>query len=296
MSDPPAPRAQPPSIERVVVPLDAASENRDAIEIAARLAAHAKAPLHGVFVEDEDLLHLAQLPFVRHVSLGAGAESLSTKSVERQLRAAAERAREELAAAARRHRIDWSFEIVRAPAGGSFVAVTERDLVVAGALSRPIGGHFRVEWRWWSAVASVPGPLLLTRRGRPAPRDASSHEDPKEAGGAVLALLRDRGEGSARLLAVAARLAEAASGALTVLCPPALAGEKGFEAWLAERLEPFSVPLQIALLPAEPGELERRLVELGCRLLAVPADAAEGRPDRLRELFDRLACDILVVR
>ena len=44
------------AIERVVVTLDAASENRAAIETAARLAARAKAPLHGIFVEDEDLL------------------------------------------------------------------------------------------------------------------------------------------------------------------------------------------------------------------------------------------------
>ena len=49
-------------IERVVVPLDAAAENRTAIETAARLAARAKVPLHGIFVEDEELLHLARLP------------------------------------------------------------------------------------------------------------------------------------------------------------------------------------------------------------------------------------------
>ena len=42
-------------IERIVVQFDATSETRGAIALATRLAAHAKAQLHGVFIEDEDL-------------------------------------------------------------------------------------------------------------------------------------------------------------------------------------------------------------------------------------------------
>lgn len=269
------------SIARVVVPLDAASENREAIATAARLAAHAKVPLHGVFVEDEELVQLARLPFVRQVAPGAEGEPLSVEMVERQLRAAAERARKELAAAAARHRIAWSFEVVRRAGGPLLVAAGERDLVVTGALSRPVGGHFRVEWRGWSAIASVPGPLLLARGGW----------DPS---GSVLAVLHDQGPGSARLLDAAAQLASAAGGALTVICPPELAKTKGFEVWLAERIAPYSVRLQIEVAPAEPADLDRRLLALGCRVLAVHSGDGE-RSERLRALFARLACDILVV-
>ena len=59
-------------IERVVVPLDAASETATAIDTAARLAARWQVPLHGVFIEDEELIGLAGLPFARQVTLGAG--------------------------------------------------------------------------------------------------------------------------------------------------------------------------------------------------------------------------------
>ena len=62
-------------IERVVVALDAVSENRATIDTAARLAARWRARLHGVFVEDDDLLRLANLPFARQVSLGVGVEN-----------------------------------------------------------------------------------------------------------------------------------------------------------------------------------------------------------------------------
>ena len=42
-----------------------------AIDTAARLAARWRVPLHGVFIEDEELIGLAGLPFARQVTLGA---------------------------------------------------------------------------------------------------------------------------------------------------------------------------------------------------------------------------------
>ncbi|HJU18729.1 MAG TPA: Lon-insertion domain-containing protein [Stellaceae bacterium] len=269
-------------IERVVVPFDAASDTHNAIAAAVRLAAHAKARLHGVFIEDEDLLHLADLPFARHVTWAAGSAPLSDQEIARQLRGAAARVRQELEAAARRNRVEWSFEVLRLAADAPLAAATERDLVVAGALTRPIGRHFRTEWRWWSSVEQVPGSLLLA-------------QSDWNAGGSVVAVLRDRGPGSARLVEMAARLAEAAAGTLTVICPPQLAGEPGFAAWIAEQAGSYSVPLQIEGAPAAPAELDRRLAEFHCRMLVVSA-GAEGRSARLRELFTRFACDILVVR
>ena len=59
-------------IRRVVVSVDAASETRIAIDTAARLAVRWGVPLHGVFIEDEELIGLAGLPFARQVTLGIG--------------------------------------------------------------------------------------------------------------------------------------------------------------------------------------------------------------------------------
>ena len=93
------------TIARVVVALDATSENRAAIDTAVRLAERWKLPLHAVFIEDDDLLRLAVLPFARQVSLGFGAEALTTAHAQGQLRAYAEQARRELLAAAQRHHV-----------------------------------------------------------------------------------------------------------------------------------------------------------------------------------------------
>jgi nucleotide-binding universal stress UspA family protein len=265
------------SIERVVVPLDAASESLVAVETAARLAAHAKAPLHGIFVEDEELLHLASLPFTRQFTLGAVAEPLTSEHVELHLRIAAERVRRELFLAAQRHGVTASFEIVRGASASALSGASERDLVVAGALTRPIAGHFRVECRWWSSLEATPGPFLLARRAW-------------NTRGSVIMLLDDRSAASSRLLAAAAQIAQSGDSVLTVIYPPEAAGT-GFETWIADRLADRPVRLQVEVAPAEPAALRQRIDELDCRLLAIEAGAAV-----VRDLVERYACDILIVR
>ena len=268
-------------IERVVILLDAASEHDTAIETAARLAAHAKVSLHGLFIEDEDLLHLANLPFARQMTLGAQAEKLTSEHVELHLRIAAQRAHRELFAAATRHRVTCSFEVLRGRSESALAAVSERDLVVIGALTRPIAGYFRVESRWWSSIDAMPGPFLLARHAW-------------SASGAVVTLLDDRSAASLRLLEAAAQIAQAADRMLTVICPPEVTGS-GFEAWIADHLAEHPVRPQVEVVPPEPAVLRQRIGELDCRLLAIEAGAAAGRGDRLRDLVELFGCDILIV-
>jgi nucleotide-binding universal stress UspA family protein len=271
------------AIDRVIVPLDAASENRAAIETAARLAARVKAPLHGVFVEDEELLRGAALSFTRQVILGVGIQPFTLEDTELHLKAAAETARRELVAAARRHRIECSFEVVRGAAETALSGASKRDLVVAGALARPVAGHFRLECRWWSSIDIVPGPLLLARHRA-------------EAAGSVVALLDERGPTSARLLATAAHLAEAGDGRLSVIATAALADVADFNDWLGEQLAGFRVRLLVEVASGEPAALRRRIGELGCRLLAVEAGSVDRGAARLREFAESFACEILIVR
>lgn len=270
------------AIERVLVPLDAASDNRVAIDTGVRLAARAKAPLHGIFVEDEDLLHMAALPFARQVSLGVGAETLTRAQIELHLKAAAERARRDLAAAAKRHHVRATFEVARGASERVLAGASERDLVVMGGETRPIGQHFRMACRWWAAVEVTPGPFLLVRH------DLS-------AGGMVVALVRESTAASRRLVEAAAQIAAAADGALTVICPPALAGSPDFEAWLTQGIGHLRLHLQVEIAPQEVAALRERLAELGCHMLAVEADEGESRCEQVRELLDHFACDILTV-
>ena len=268
-------------IERIIVALDAASENRTAIGAAVRLAARWKAHLHGVFVEDDDLIRLANLPFARQVTLGLGVESLSLQQAERQLRVFAERARRDLAASAKRHGVEWSFEIARGP-GPHDVMASSGDFLVAGTTTRPVGGHFRVDCRWWTISEPGPSTYLL------AHREGDAH-------GTVAALVLGREASSERLLAAAVRLAEANNARLVVLCLPSLVKAPGFKAWLDAPLAGHAVEVDLELMP-ERAMLHRRITELRCRLVAIEAAADEAHPDRLRDMVAKMACDVLLVR
>ena len=265
-------------IERVVVPLDAATENGTAIETAARLAAQAGARLHAIFIEDEELLHVAALPFTRQLAPGVGPRPFTVEDTELHLKAAAERLRRELASAARRHGVEASFEIVRGGFETVVSGISGEDLIVASGVVRPIAGHFRVECRWWSSMEVTPAPFLLAR-----------HEP--GVGGPVVMLLEDRSPASARLLAAAAHVADA--GEMIVICPRAVADAADLDDWLAAQLAGYRVRLRVEAAPDEPQALRGRIAELGCRLVAVEAKAGAAG---LRGFVERFACDVLIVR
>jgi hypothetical protein len=269
-------------IKRVVVPLDAASEIGTAIDTAARLAARWRIPLHGVFIEDEELIGLAGLPFARQVTLGSGLAPLTKNHVEDCFRAFAERLRRELAAAADRHGVRWSFEVGRGLlATGALCG--EDDFVVIGAVTRPIGGHFRIASRCWLWTATITRPFLLAKREW-------------ESGGSVFTLLRRRGPRSARTLGLAAQIAAFGGSSLAVAGTSDLAGSDDFAAWVAGLLEGRSLNLQTEPLAPEPAALRQRIIDLDCRLLVLEASEHDTGPDDLRELAEQLACDVLIIR
>ena len=268
-------------IKRVIVPLDAACETRNAVDTAVRLAARWKVPLHGIFIEDEELIGFAGLPFARQVTL-AGLEPLTKDHIEDHFRAFAERSQRELAAAAARHSVEWSFEVVRGPLAAAALG-GEHDFVVAGVATRPVSGHFRVASRWWSLMATTAHPFLLAKRQW-------------ETGGSVFAFLRRPGKQSARVLEIAAQIAGISNATLTVAGPPDLAGTDDFAAWVSRLLEGHSVSLQTEPAAAEPAALRQRIIELNCRLLVLEASPGEAPPEELREFLEPLACDLLVVR
>ncbi|MGE0258627.1 MAG: hypothetical protein AB7T18_07720 [Alphaproteobacteria bacterium] len=273
-------------IERLVVTLDAASESRTAIDTAVRLAARTGAALHALFVEDEDLLSLAGLPFARQVTIGGGAERLTSETVALQLRAAAERTRRELIGAARHHQVAWTFEIVRGADERRVAGASERDLMIAGGLDRPIAGPFRVAHRRWRRLETSAGPFLLARGRCMAAATAP---------GSVVTLLRGHDAGAARVFDMAAQIASATDSVLAVLCAPALANETGVEHWIAHRAAAHRVPVRVEAAPAEPATLHERLLQLDCRVVALDAGVLENNTSALAELVERFACDMLIV-
>jgi nucleotide-binding universal stress UspA family protein len=128
------------AFRRILVGLDASAASLDALAAAAALAGRLRADLAGLFVEDEDLIRLAGLPFAGVVRVPSGVrEALDRPQAEAELRALAARAREALERAASAHRVACTFRVARGRVVAEVLGAAEApDLLVLGA-----GGHRR---------------------------------------------------------------------------------------------------------------------------------------------------------
>ena len=124
--------------KRILVALDTSARGRAALEAAVRLAMTTSAELQGLFVEDEDLIRLASLPFACEVDLAsASPHRLQSVNMERALRAAAREAEQAFTNALQQHSLKWTFRIVRGTLiGASLAAADDVDTLVIGQQGR----------------------------------------------------------------------------------------------------------------------------------------------------------------
>ncbi len=154
-------------IRRILVALDASPHSIAALEAAAELAAHFQAELAGLFVQDVNLLRLAELPFAREVGFfSATRRRLDSRGLERQLRVRARQMRRRLTGLAEETRLQWSFQVARgAIASELLAAAAEADMIILGKA----GWSFRRPKRLGStarAMASqAPGLTLILQQG-----------------------------------------------------------------------------------------------------------------------------------
>lgn len=157
------------AITRILVALDTSERSQAALDTAAELASVLRAQLTGLFVEDINLLRLAELPFAREVGYASAANRpLEFSEVERALRGQAARIERAVAEAAGRLQLQWSFRVARGQVVQQILAVAEEvDLVVFGKEGRAAGPAT-------PARPAIPaaGPVLVLFDGSPAARQA----------------------------------------------------------------------------------------------------------------------------
>lgn len=154
-------------IKRILVALDASTHSLAALEAAADIAAALEAELLGLFVEDENLLHLAGLPFAQEVRTPwAASRQISSDRMEEDLRLQAAQARRALQAAAERVQARWSFKTVRGQVTSAVLdAALEADLVAMGRISHPVSSRNRLGSTARAAAANIRRSVLLMQQG-----------------------------------------------------------------------------------------------------------------------------------
>jgi len=261
--------AQNPRVRQVVIALDNAGSTVTACEAALELAVELRAELHGLFIEDVDLLRASALPFVQEIGVpSARLQPFTVESVERELQSIGARARALLAELAGEAKIEWQFHVRR----DSFPralhnAVENADLVVVGPRLSPLRTDRPAAAKDRARLA---GPLVVLFDCRAAAKRAlEAAMDVRRVGGSnvVVWIIGDRQSSNERRDEVAA-LMKAAK--LPGTIEPAVARTISDVVDLARRHSP--------------------------RLILIGADNPLLNEPGLRMLIDRLECSVGVVR
>jgi nucleotide-binding universal stress UspA family protein len=133
-------------IRRILVALDASPYSQAALDAAVNVAALLNAELFGMFVEDINLLRVAQLPFVREVSYPvAEMREIDEEKMERHWQRLANEARRQLIESANQKKVSWSFGIERGSVTDRLLAASmDMDLLAIGRLGRSLSRQMRL--------------------------------------------------------------------------------------------------------------------------------------------------------
>jgi hypothetical protein len=100
--------------QTVMLAADVSSYSITTVSLAVEMAASVNTRLHCLFIEDEDLLQITDLPCTREITLpGARERPTSIDQMQRSLRSVAQQFRKTLQHQAQALQIAWSFDTVR---------------------------------------------------------------------------------------------------------------------------------------------------------------------------------------
>lgn len=271
-------------IRRILVALDTSHHSLAALEAAAELAASLEAELHGLFVEDVNLLRAAASSVAREVRYPyVAGDRLDQARLERQLRAQATQVHRALAETCERRRIKWSFRVVRGEVTSQVLeAATEADLLSLGKVSRPLVQRMRLGSTARAVAVQSPRSVLLIQRDtvvRPP-----------------VVTVYENSRASRRALMLAAHLAQKQGQYLSVLIQ-VHSGDNAQRLLnqVANWLRGQALAVRSQLLPGDSVKMLAHAVraeQSGVLVLSV----ATLPPDALHALLDEVECPVLLVR
>jgi nucleotide-binding universal stress UspA family protein/sulfur relay (sulfurtransferase) DsrF/TusC family protein len=256
-----------------------------ALEAAVELASRFGAELSGLYVEDINLLRLAELPFAQEVGqFSASRRRLDVPELERQIRAQTLRVRRIFRGTSQRAEIRWSFSVTRGRVDREVLsAATEADVLVLGRAGWSLIRPSRMGSTTRAVLAQAPGWALILQEGACL--------------GQPVVVVYDGSPLAQRGLDAAAALLEQ-DRAMTVLLladePQSVQNLKAqVYAWLGERdiqvryrtLTRFNVPSLVDAL-----ETER------CGTVVLPARSATLDDAALQALLNEIRVPVLLVR
>jgi nucleotide-binding universal stress UspA family protein len=273
-----------PTIQRILIGLDTSHHSLAALRAAAELARSLGAELHGLFVEDVNLLRMAELPMAQELQFPFATRArMSPTRMRRQLRAQAQQARQALSSICKQERIEWSFRVVRGDVSAEVLEeAAKADLLCVGRASRPVMHQPNIGSTAEAAATGAPRSVLLISR------DKRIHPP--------IAVLYEGSPDTEQALLLASRLAQDMGGLLSVLVPAAASDSaEEIQKRITEGLDAEGLVIRyrelagsgvISLIDA--GQTE------GTGLLVM--SIALLPPDSIKKLLNEVDCPVLLLR
>jgi nucleotide-binding universal stress UspA family protein len=273
-------------IRRILVALDASPHSLAALEAAVELAARFRAELLGLFVEDVNLLRLAELPFAREVGLfSATRRRLDTVEIERELRVQARQVQRSFTVTVKRKEVRGSFRVARGVITSELLtAASKADVLILGkagwSLARPkrLGSVAR------AVLSEAPSSTLILQRGTRL--------------GLPALVVYDGSPLAQKALAAAASLVEGEDGRLTVLLlADGLDRARRLQAQADELLRGRELEVRYrSLTESSIPKLTHLVRTEKTGTLVLPARSSILQDETLVEFLDEIEVPVLLVR
>jgi nucleotide-binding universal stress UspA family protein len=271
-------------IRHIAVALDCSPHSIASLTAAAELARRMHADLRGIFVEDINLLRMAELPCSHEIRIyNADPEKIELLQLERSLRLQAKEAQNALQRIAGELMVEHSFKVYRGLVPAEVIlAAHEADLLVLGRSGRSPSCRKGLGSTARKALAEGKRPLLLMRTG------FTAKEWP-------VLVLYDGSKGAQQALGTALDMAQPGN-TLNIL----ILGETPDEALLMERELSSTIKLPDAVIeyhhiPLHDGKTLVRYIRMADSGLLVLSDRMKLPIETLHNLINEIDYPVLLV-
>lgn len=155
------------NINRILVALDASAVNRSVLQAATTLAVNLDAELNALFIEDINLLRLAELPFAREIVYGSDTgRGINVADMERSMLMQTKRLRELVGTIAQQSRLRIAFDVERGDIASAICnASRQTDLLIIGKNSQLLRQSLKVGTIAQALLSSTHCNLMVLQHG-----------------------------------------------------------------------------------------------------------------------------------